>query len=329
MKNRIDVILPVHGPAPFLSQAISSIFENTEYPTKLLIVKDRCKNTHLNSLIEFPPKNFQVVVLTSEVTGIVAALNLGISFSDSDFIARMDADDVMSSSRLSTQAQFLENNPRVVCVGTQLIFINEAGTRIGHTNYPTTNEEIIKRMRYQNCLAHPSVMFRRSALQSNEPYRKQFTGAEDYDLWTRLSVQGELRNLDEKLLEYRYSSYQYTNQIKPKQNLLENCIRVSWEIRKMNHEKPETVPKSEDVSDLKVYFEEKLEYLKKENFKSYRKIRASESLNVLLQARGSGKNSISLVPMILKSLTSSLILSPRLTGNFIVGHIKYHSILKR
>jgi glycosyltransferase involved in cell wall biosynthesis len=165
---------------------------------------------------------FKVVV--SKKPGISHALNTGIRESSGEFIARIDADDVMHKDRLMLQKNFLEKNHAVVCVGSQVTKINIHGTRIGRSSYPVSNEQITSTLLFRNCIAHPSVMYRRSSFLEVGGYRPDFDGVEDYDLWLRLSLIGQIRNMKSTLTSYRVWDNQITR--KNKHLIFENTRRV-------------------------------------------------------------------------------------------------------
>ena len=73
-----------------------------------------------------------------------------------------------------------------------------------------------------NCIAHPSVLIRKSVLSKNEPvYKVEYEPAEDYELWVRLSRSTKLYNIQEILLRYRYHNSQVSNiKSKEQSNLL-------------------------------------------------------------------------------------------------------------
>jgi len=160
------------------------------------------RNLALNS------RNFKVIV--SKIPGISHALNLGISECSAEYIARIDADDLMRSDRLTLQQAFLEIHQDVVCVGSQVTKINAKGIQIGKSSHPLTNKQIVRTLLFRNCIAHPSVMYRRSAIIQTGGYRSDFNGAEDYDLWLRLSRFGKIVNLNERLTLYRVWPNQIT-----------------------------------------------------------------------------------------------------------------------
>ena len=63
-------------------------------------------------------------------------------------------------------------------------------------------------------MAHPSVMYRRSAIIQLGGYRNEFNGAEDYDLWLRMMFVGKIVNMNEHLTYYRIWANQVTRQDK-------------------------------------------------------------------------------------------------------------------
>jgi glycosyltransferase involved in cell wall biosynthesis len=164
-----------------------------------------------------------IKVFVSKLPGISHDLNLGISESSGELIARIDADDLMRKDRLSLQKAFLEKHPKVVCVGSQVTKINVDGIVIGESNYPASSKEITRTLLFRNCLAHPSVMYRRSSIVEVGGYRPEFDGVEDYDLWLRLSMTGQIRNINARLTSYRVWENQVTS--KKKHLTAENANR--------------------------------------------------------------------------------------------------------
>ena len=201
--------MPVHGSGRFLLQSIESYNQFSIPESTLVLILDR-PDEQLLSIVKDARLSKNSRILISPGSGIVDALNYGISNSQAEYIARLDSDDLLMAGRLQQQVDILDLNSGVICVGSQIELIDEDGQTIGFTRYPTSSKEISKRLQFQNCLAHPSVMFRRIFHSKTFLYRNIFTGAEDYDLWLQMSKLGEIINLEEKLTKYRVSSGQYS-----------------------------------------------------------------------------------------------------------------------
>jgi GT2 family glycosyltransferase len=108
---------------------------------------------------------------------------------------------------------FLQNNPHVSVVGSNLIYLNEKSEQIGEADFPTDSDEIARTLLYKNCIAHPSVAFRKNALIECGLYSEFAIGAEDYDLWLRMISNGKLiMSSPEKLTSYRIHTAQVSRE---------------------------------------------------------------------------------------------------------------------
>lgn len=53
------------------------------------------------------------------------SLNKGLQLARDEYIARIDADDIMLPTRLAKQVEFLDANPEIAVVGSHLRLIDE------------------------------------------------------------------------------------------------------------------------------------------------------------------------------------------------------------
>ena len=210
MEQMVSIVLPVNGDAPFLADAIASVESQTFRELELLIVLDRPSDATRSFVESLTKRDFELQVLESDRPGISAALNLGVSTSKSKYIARLDSDDLMQPTRIRKQVTELEKNPNLVCIGSQVEYIDQDGQTTGHSNLPISEWEVRSMMPTLNCLMHPSVMIRRSNLISVGGYRDYLDGVEDYNLWMRLLRFGSIKNQQEQLTKYRRHSGQVT-----------------------------------------------------------------------------------------------------------------------
>jgi glycosyltransferase involved in cell wall biosynthesis len=213
-----SVIIPVRGSAPFLTQTLKSIFENSILPDEIIIVDDGMEKLALAQINAFEAHNL-IRTIPNSGSGLVDALNTGINTSKSDLVIRIDSDDVMLPERIEIQKRIMEQNDSLVLLGTQCHLIDTTGKVTGKTKYPIG--KLNKSWKFlSSCqLAHPSIIMRKESVLSCGGYRKIFNArgmdiAEDFDLWLRLAKVGEVRNLNKFLTEYR----QHNNQISSKYN---------------------------------------------------------------------------------------------------------------
>jgi glycosyltransferase involved in cell wall biosynthesis len=172
----------------------------------LVVLDHRLEDTILDQ--EQKPKqhlqtkfSIAIDVISSKSPGVASALNTGLKHCRSELVARMDADDVSAPHRLITQLRFLRANPSINVVGASaVIFSSEADeSKSGCTLLPH-HAHIVRTsltlldpgfmawaMLFTCNLAHPTVMFRKSAIEVIGGYDESIKCTEDYDLWLRLS----------------------------------------------------------------------------------------------------------------------------------------------
>ena len=211
MDEDVSIVIPVHGHAKFLIDALDSVeSQKTAINFLIYIVLDRPSKSTLN-YVNTKLTNPLYSVIQSSGVGLVSALNSGIKSSKGRYIARFDSDDLMDENRIQKQFSFLEANLDVVLLGSNFIQIDSLGQKIVERRMALRDSDIRRIMYKRSPFAHPSVMIRSSALQLlSGPYNEKYLRAEDHDLWLRLSNLGQLANLDEVLIYYRKHEEQYS-----------------------------------------------------------------------------------------------------------------------
>lgn len=205
LKNGISVVIPAHGNCEFLMETIQSLQDSSRLADEILLVDDGVDPSVLREVVANYP---QLSVLRNSGKGLVDALNTGLFSASFDLVARIDADDCVTNSRLEIQENFMRLNLEVVLCGSQITYINTNSDPLGFSNY-LTGDITEETQKGEKCLlAHPSVMYRTLKAKSAGGYRKLFTIdgvnlAEDYDFWVRLSRIGIVFNLAESLTRYR------------------------------------------------------------------------------------------------------------------------------
>ena len=141
-----------------------------------------------------------------ERLGLANSLNLAISRARGQFIARFDSDDICVPQRLELQVDFLLGHPEISVVGGGMDIISTDGNFIAHRSYPQFSIDLVKSMQFTNAIAHPTVMYRKDAIDRYGGY-KPYLFCEDLDLWLRWMNSGLLfYNLPQVLVHYRQDS---------------------------------------------------------------------------------------------------------------------------
>jgi len=209
----ISIILPAYNSAAFIKDAIDSVLNQTLTDFEFIIINDGSTD-NTDALIKNytdPRINY---IINQQNQGLIATLNRGIQIAKGEYIARMDADDICLPDRLAIQKQWLDAHPKTAVVATLVEFIDEKNTIKGHWKLDKetiTAAAIKKTLPIENCIAHPSIMGRKSLLL-HYPYDTKQKHIEDYDLWLRLVADGQIiEKVPQVLLQYRVHSTSVTN----------------------------------------------------------------------------------------------------------------------
>ena len=222
---KVTWLLPVKNGMPYILETLASIEAQTYKNWEILAWDNASDDGTLELLQEWIPARLPGKIVSDNPLPLVKCLDEMIRMTETEYCARIDADDINLPTRLEKQVAFLEANPQVGAVGSNVQSIDPQGAEtvsIGH--FWKSHDDIIHKMMVQNPLAHPAVTLRRSvALQAGNYAQTNALCAEDYDLWMRMAKISKLSNLEEKLLRYRVHPNSKTN-VEKKQNVLTGAI---------------------------------------------------------------------------------------------------------
>lgn len=224
MKPSVTWLLPVKNGMPYLPETLASIAAQTYREGQVLAWDNGSTDGTVEELRRWIPACLPGRVVTERPMGLGASLAAMIETCETEFCARIDADDVNQPERLERQVAFLREHPEVAAVGTWTTRLDASGADLGPLHrFPTQHEDIVHHLLFANALAHPTVLLRRAAVLEVGNYY-DLSPVEDYDLWLRMAAaRFRLANLNEYLVRYRIHA-QSTTQRALAQNRLANAL---------------------------------------------------------------------------------------------------------
>lgn len=198
--------MPVYNtPVNWLEQSVLSCLNQTIQQFELIIVDNESTKQETIDFYKRIKNIDKIKILTSPKQkgkrGVSTAINTGIKNSKYEFIARMDSDDWMYSSRLERQIDYLSKHPEVSIVGTQM--------KILQTGFITCHPAVVCKETIINYdtgwfMNHPTVMFRKNVFEQVGLYAEEpEMFPEDYEMWSRCLASGiTIHNLTDCLLNY-------------------------------------------------------------------------------------------------------------------------------
>ncbi|MBN1231521.1 MAG: glycosyltransferase [Anaerolineales bacterium] len=239
MASPVSVLLPCYNAAELLLPTLKSLSAQTHPEFEIVAVDDGSSDDTLNILNTYAIQDSRLKPFSIPHGGIIEALNFGIRKCEYEFIARMDADDLVAPERLTLQEDYLNSHPEVDLVSSLVEGYPPEEIREGFNIYINwlnslvTHEEISREIYVESPVAHPSVMVRKTLLEELGGYQEH-GWPEDYDLWLRMHQRGcKFAKIEETLLFWRDreerltrvdSRYSLENFIRAKVHYLCQCL---------------------------------------------------------------------------------------------------------
>jgi glycosyltransferase involved in cell wall biosynthesis len=200
---QISIVIPVFNGERYLRQTLDSILAQDLTDFELLVIDDGSTDGTADILKEYS-RDPRLRIHSQENQGLVKTRNIGLRMASCELLAFIDADDLAVPARMSLQAAYLNAHPDVAALGSHILYIDPEGRPLRTLRYPTGPEKVAAALQSHNALAQPAIMVRRSVALAVGGYRDAFKfGAEDYDLWLRMSESHAIDNLPEVLTHYR------------------------------------------------------------------------------------------------------------------------------
>lgn len=215
--NKVTVLMPVFNCAKHLNSSILSILGQTFRDFQFLIIDDGSEDGGQDIIRTFQDPRIRLIQNQSNL-GVAATLNKGFTLSESEYIVRMDADDVSKSNRLACQIETMEKDAGLDICGSwvKMISDNEKSQVI---RYPTESSAVKSYILFNNPLAHPAVILRKRSLDRHGlRYDERIGAGQDYEFWSRCSEYCCIQNIPKVLLLWRRHSQGVTNRESEKSN---------------------------------------------------------------------------------------------------------------
>ncbi len=199
----VAVLMAVYNGMPYLPDAVESILGQTLEDWEFVIVNDGSTDDSSGYLDQLDDPRIRVIHAPN--AGLGAALNRGHQECQSEFVARMDSDDVADPERLERQLAFLRQRPEVGLVGTQIERLGNtrgAGRSLLPCEHPAIVEHLMSGL---PAVYHPTIMCRSELLARIGGYWTLRFG-EEWDMFLRMAEAARLANLDQVLLSYRFDT---------------------------------------------------------------------------------------------------------------------------
>lgn len=202
---RITTILPARNAEDTVRRAVTSTLTALPKDAELVVLNDGSTDNTPQILHSISHPRLRIIDGGGS-GGVAQALTLLLAETDSEFVARMDADDICLPWRFKRAMPAFDR-------GADTVFspvINLRGKSVSpRAPIPISQNAFGFHLLLTNPVSHPTMVARRAAIDKVGGYRK--VPSEDYDLWLRLVTAGyQLERVHEWGLLYRIHPTQIT-----------------------------------------------------------------------------------------------------------------------
>ncbi len=195
---KVTVLMPTYNVAPFVGEAIESVLRQTYSDFELLVMDDCSTDNTIEVVRSFDDSRIRIVQNDRDL-GLAENLNRGLSLITTEYVARMDGDDIGCPDWLEREVAILDTHPDIGICGAGF---ERFGTTETVVQFPKRHEDIAANMLFECSVIVPT--FRMSLIRNHGlHYKSEAFPAEDYQFWSECLRITRIYNIPRTLFHYR------------------------------------------------------------------------------------------------------------------------------
>jgi len=220
----VSVIVPSYNHAPFIGRCLLSIIRQSYSPLELIVIDDGSTDESLKEIEQaLKDCRFPSQLIARPHKGLGATLNDGLRRSRGKYFAYLGSDDVWLKGFLDARVHLLEARPAAVLAYGHAFMINEHDQVLEcSSDWARYSDGHVEQMVLHRIVPFsPSVLYRREAVERHR--WREDTGLEDYDLYLRLSREGEFAFDSQVLCAWRIHRFNKSHNL---EFMLKECLEA-------------------------------------------------------------------------------------------------------
>jgi hypothetical protein len=203
MKNpKVTVAIPMFNGAPYITRAISSVFNQSMDDFEILIVDDGSTDSSCAKVESMGDDRIRLLK-NGQNHGLAWTRNRLVSEAKGEFLAWLDQDDACVENRLIRQVEVLDLNPdTILCASSSRVHTQgiEGQTT---TIIPSVGGRLLAASQlFWNVISTSTVMMRLDLVQDSAiTFKSSIEPAEDYGFWFDSAGLGLVEIIDEVLVD--------------------------------------------------------------------------------------------------------------------------------
>ena len=204
----ISVIVPAYNAAQWIEECCDSVWNQTYPNVELIVVDDGSGDTTLSILENLALNRKNMQVIHTENGGVCRARNTGLNAARGEYIAFLDADDLLMPDALSFLYNCLQESNSDIAIG-QKLSVKKNGTEV-EQHYPKSREQWQGTEALENSLRdHPATysvwgkLYRREVVEDVRFAEGRRVHEDSFFLFQCLLKQPRVTVHDRQVLRYR------------------------------------------------------------------------------------------------------------------------------
>jgi glycosyltransferase involved in cell wall biosynthesis len=167
----VTVLIPCYNVEKYVLRSIASVQNQTYKNLEILLIDDGSTDNTYSLLESIALSDSRLKLIKNEKNiGLIRTLNKGIELSTGEYIARFDADDLITPTRIASQLNVMENYPEIDLVTSYASYITPKGRyhSFAETFLGTENGSAKFLALFETPLLHAGLLIKSKVLRENK-----------------------------------------------------------------------------------------------------------------------------------------------------------------
>lgn len=203
----VSVVMPAYNAERFIKDAIDSVVSQTHSRLELIIVDDGSKDSTpgiAESLARCDPR---IRVIHQSNSGVSAARNAGIAVANGEFLAFLDADDILTPDSIDLRLREFGKDPEVGLVHCDLQEIDEDSHPIGLPRVSDLEGQVLKQLlnppKGLYIFGIGSILVRSEVLKAIGGFDRDLSNGADHEFYYRVASRYRFKRAPHVAFQYR------------------------------------------------------------------------------------------------------------------------------
>lgn len=207
----ISVVIPAYNAERTVLETVESLQKQTFSDFEIIVIDDGSTDKTLELLQSVTDERLKI--FSYENGGVATARNRGISHTEGEFIAFLDADDLWTSDKLELQLTALQQHPEAGVAYSWNYFFIDGQEEISPGKPFFFEGNVYSQLLVENFLANGSnPLIRKKIIESVGEFDSTFPHCADWDLYLRLAARCPFVVVPKHQVFYRQSFGSMTSQ---------------------------------------------------------------------------------------------------------------------